>query len=90
MRHIASHRMRKVVYYILFCTFIVGIPLFTFGIINTMVSITYETVNPGDCISCVNGTDLCFTIKILKVLIAICVIGLLYLIVFKKRLLKQK
>jgi hypothetical protein len=54
--------MRKVIYYILIGIFIIGIPLFAFGIVNTMVSIKYETADMGDCISSVSGADLCLTI----------------------------
>lgn len=81
--------MKKVIYYSLISIFIIGIPLFAFGIINTMVSIKYETSDLGDCISSVSGADLCLTIKVFKGLIAICVIGLVSLLYFKNRLLKQ-
>jgi hypothetical protein len=54
-----------------------------------MVSIKYETADMGDCISSVSGTDLCLTIKVFKVLIAICVVGLISLIIFRKKILKQ-
>ena len=81
--------MRKVVYYIVICIFIIGIPFFAFGIVNTMVSVKYETADMGDCISYVSGADLCLTIKIFKGLIAICIIGLITLLFLKKKILKQ-
>ena len=80
-----SYQMRKVIYYTLICIFIIGIPLFAFGIVNTMVSIKYETADMGDCISSVSGADLCLTIKVFKGLIAISVVGLISLIIFKKK-----
>ncbi|WP_047451729.1 hypothetical protein [Alistipes sp. ZOR0009] len=82
--------MRKAIYYILISIFIIGIPLFAFGIVNTMVSIKYETADMGDCISSVSGVDLCLTIKILKGLIAVCAVGLISLIIFRKKILNQK
>jgi hypothetical protein len=72
--------MGKVIYYILIGIFSIGIPLFAFGIVNTMVYIKYETADMGDCISSVSGADLCLTIKILKGLITVCVVGLISLI----------
>lgn len=71
------------------CILIIGIPLFSFGIVNTMVSLKYETADMGDCISSVSGADLCLTIKIFKGLIVICIVGLITLLFFKKRILKQ-
>ncbi|WP_345224934.1 hypothetical protein [Hymenobacter koreensis] len=38
-----------------------------FGILNTMVSLKYETQNPGQCISDVTGRDLCATLLTCKV-----------------------
>ena len=81
--------MRKIIYYILICIFIIGIPFLAFGIVNTMVSLKYETADMGDCISSVSGTDLCLTIKMFKGLIAICIVGLITLLYFKKRILKH-
>jgi len=81
--------MKKIVYYILICIFIIGIPFFVFGIVNTMVSIKYETADMGDCISSISGVDLCLTVKVFKGLIAICIVGLITLLYFKKRILKQ-
>jgi hypothetical protein len=66
-----------------------GIPLFAFGIINTMVSLKYETENPTDCISSVTGQDLCLTINIFKGLILVCVILIIALILLKKRFIDK-
>ena len=41
--------------------------IFVFGVINTMVSLKYETDSPGDCISTVTGIDLCEAIKFNKI-----------------------
>lgn len=39
-----------------------------FGIINTMVSLKYETQDPGQCLSSVSGNDLCAALQRCKVL----------------------
>lgn len=39
-----------------------------FGIINTMVSLKYETEAPGQCISSVSGDDLCVALQRCKIL----------------------
>lgn len=84
---IKTSRLEKAFYYITLIIAVFGIPLFVFGIINTMVSLKYETENPTDCISSVTGQDLCLTINVFKRLILICVVILILLFVFRKRLL---
>lgn len=82
-----TSRLKKIFYYIALIISGLGIPLFAFGIINTMVSLKYETENPTDCISSVTGQDLCLTINVFKGLILILVIIIILLIAFRKRLL---
>jgi len=86
---IKTSRLEKAFYYITLIIAVFGIPLFVFGIINTMVSLKYETENPTDCISSVTGQDLCLTINVFKRLILICVVILILLFVFRKRLLRK-
>ncbi len=82
--------MRKVIYYTSVIILILAIPLFTFGIINTMVSLKYETANDlTDCISLVSGQDLCLTIRIFQGLILACISGIVALLYFRKRILKR-
>jgi hypothetical protein len=81
--------LRKIIYYTLLSISILGIPFFLFGNVNTMVSLKYETENPGDCISLVSGQDLYLTITILQGLILLCMVCIVLLLVFKKRILKQ-
>ena len=81
-------RVRKIIFFILIWFFVLGIPIFTFGILNTMVSLKYETENPTDCISFVTGQDLCLTIQVLKSLIITSVITIILLAVFRKRTLQ--
>ncbi len=60
-----------------------------FGIVNTMVSLKYETNNPNECISLVTGQDLCKTVMTMKIIIGFCFVGIIAFLGFKKRLLKQ-
>jgi ABC-type Mn2+/Zn2+ transport system permease subunit len=83
-------RIKKTIFYTLIGLSILGIPLFTFGIINTMVSLKYETDKSTDCISLVTGQDLCYTIQILKALIIACITTIILLAVFRKRILPAR
>lgn len=81
--------MRKKIYYLLLLLSILGIPFFLFGIVNTMVSLKYETENPNEYISLVSGQDLCLTIRILQSLVIICILFTILLLVLKRRTSKQ-
>jgi len=81
--------MRKIFYFISISLFAIGILFFAFEIVNMMVSLKYETNNPNDCISTITGADLCLTIKIFKGLTVICIVGLISLLFFKKRVLND-
>lgn len=76
-------------FYTLIGLSVLGIPVFAFGIINTMVSLKYETDSPTDCISLVTGQDLCLTIQVYKGLIIACILTLIILSVFRKRVLQE-
>jgi hypothetical protein len=80
--------LKKAIYNIILTLSILGIPLFIFGILNTMVSLKYETEKSTDCISSVTGQDLCSTINVLKGSVLIFVLLLVGLLTFKKRILK--
>jgi len=82
-------RTKKIIFYTLIGLSVLGIPVFAFGIINTMVSLKYETNSPTDCISLVTGQDLCLTIQVLKGLIVTCILSVVLLAVFKKRILQE-
>ena len=41
--------------------------IFAFGVVNTMVSLKYETNSPNGCISTVTGANLCDSIKFNKI-----------------------
>lgn len=79
--------MRKIIYYILICISIIGILFFGSGIINSMVSLKYETISANSCISAVSGADLCFAVKVYIALSLTCIIGIISLFVFKKKIL---
>jgi hypothetical protein len=78
--------MRKLIYKLLLTISIIGIPLFFYGILNTMISIKYETNDTGDCIG-IHGQDLCLTIAVFKWLIVACIISIILLLTFRKKFL---
>ncbi len=53
-----------------------------------MVSLKFETENPNDCISLVTGQDLCLSVQIMEFLIAVFILIIIGLLVYKNRLLK--
>jgi ABC-type Mn2+/Zn2+ transport system permease subunit len=81
--------MKKIFYLTLLAISILGIPLSIFGIVNTGVSLKYETKNSNDCLSIVTGQDLCLTIKILQGLFVICILVAAMLLFFRKKLLTK-
>jgi len=80
--------MKKIIYYLLVSILALAISVFVYGIINTGVSLKYETRNPNDCISLISGENLCSTIKILQKLIAVSGILIVGLLIFKNKILK--
>jgi hypothetical protein len=63
--------------------------LYTFTIINVMVSIKYETVYPGQCISQITGDDLCAALRSSKLISAVSFI-LATIVVLGRSLLTKK
>ena len=82
--------MRRKVYYLVIALLINCILFSIYGVINTMVSIKYETENPGDCISLVSGKDLCSVISGFQNTIIINAALLIMLTIFRKKLQKRK
>jgi len=80
--------LRKSIYIIALILVIIGIPLFEYAALNTMVSLKYETNELTDCISLVSGSDLCKTLKVCHSLAILCGLTFVGLLVFKKRILK--
>ena len=81
--------MRKQVYNAIISLLILVILVSVFGVINTQVSLKYETGNPKDCISLVTGRDLCLWIKSLKIIIIVCLILTSGLISFRYKVIKN-
>jgi ABC-type Mn2+/Zn2+ transport system permease subunit len=80
---------KKTIFFVLIGLSVLGIPVFAFGIFNTMISLKYETNNPTDCISLVTGQDLCLTLQILKGLAVACLAIIILLIVFRRYFLSN-
>ena len=81
-------KVRKIIFYTILTLLTILIPILLFALVNTMVSIKYETENFGDCISLVTDQDLCLTVNIIKGLILTDILIIISLIVFRKRILK--
>jgi len=80
--------LRKNIYNIILVLTFIAIILFAFGILNTMVSLKYETDGLNDCISKITGINLCQTINYMKGLtffFGVSFIGLLY---YRKKIIK--
>jgi len=82
--------MRKIVYFFLIVISVLGTLVAPYGIVNTMVSLKYETENIQDCVSNVSGENLCDTIRNLKIVFVFCVLLLILLIYFRKKILTPK
>ena len=68
----------------------IGIPLFEFMAYNLMISLKYETKELTDCISLISGINLCKSIRIFHILAIFCGLTFIGLLIFRKRILKQK
>ncbi|WP_147266190.1 hypothetical protein [Polaribacter sp. WD7] len=82
--------MRKAIYIITLILLIIGILLFEFMALNSMVSLKYETRELTDCISIVSGIDLCNAIRTFHILAILCGLTIIGLMIYRKRILKQK
>jgi hypothetical protein len=82
--------LKRTAYYIILMMAVTGIFLFPYGILNTIVSLKYETDKASDCISVISGDNLCESIRNMKVYFIISVILTAILIIFKRRILMQK
>jgi len=81
---------KEIIFYSLIGLSTLGILVFAFGILNTMVSLKYETDSPTDCISLVTGQDLCLTIKVLKGLIIVCIAIIVLLLIFRNQIFDKR
>ncbi len=81
--------MKKVFFLILLGLSLIGILVLGYGIINTSVSLKYETNYSTECISLITGKDLCLTIKVLQTLLVICILIITTLLILKKRIFEK-
>jgi len=79
----------KSIYYLLLIISILGIIIPPYGIVNTMLSLKYETRDIEDCISSASGENLCDVIRNFKILFVICLITFVSLIYFRKTILNR-
>ncbi len=85
----SAYKLKKKYFYILIIILIILIPIFYFGIINTMVSLKYETDSPTECISKITGDNLCDSISNLKTLIYSDIVIIILLIIFRNKISKN-
>jgi hypothetical protein len=83
-------KIRFFLYYLSITLSISGLILCPYAIFNTMVSLKYETENQNDCISLVNGQNLCYTIKFFQITFIFSLILLFVLLNFRKKILELK
>ncbi len=76
-------------YNIILAIIILIIPIVFYMIINTMVSIKYETDGVDTCISTVTGKNLCSQIDQLKVTIYIDMIVMIFWLALKNLIVKK-
>ena len=76
-------------YNIILAIIILIIPVVFYMIINTMVSIKYETDGVDTCISTVTGKNLCSQIDQLKVTIYIDMIVMIFWLALKNLIVKK-
>ena len=81
--------MRRAVYHTIISILILVILVSVIGVINTYVSLKYETGNPKDCISVVTGRDLCLWMKTQKIIIIACLILVTGMVSFRNKLVKS-
>jgi len=81
--------MRRTVYNAIISVLILVILVSVFGVINTQISLKYETDNPKDCISVITGRDLCLWIISLKIIIIACLVFTSGMISFRYKIIKD-
>ncbi len=81
--------MKTKIYIFLITILILLAFIFGFGIINTMVSLKYETNFNDDCISTISGDNLCDSLKDIKYLFYIDLIIISILLLFRNKILKK-
>jgi hypothetical protein len=67
-----------------------GIPLFEFMVLNSKVSLKYETNELNECLSEISGIDLCQAIRNFHILAIICGLTFIVLLIFRRKIIKSK
>jgi hypothetical protein len=80
--------VKKLLYNIILVISFLGIPLFIYGLIGIGISLQYEVENRGDCISLVNGQDLCFMKNLFIVMVVLCTLAFITLLALKSKIIK--
>ena len=79
---------RKIILVIVALISLALIPISGFAVINTAVSLKYETNSPEDCISLVSGQNLCAIISTFQI---ICLLSIItFLVSLNLLLIKRK
>lgn len=81
--------IKRKIYFIVLCILVFSVLLNFLGIINSMVSLQYETDRPEDCISTLTGLNLCDSIIRMKVMISVAVLMIYFLLFFKNKILNS-
>lgn len=76
-------------YTILIISLITLALIFGFGIINTMVSLKYETNFGNECVSTISGDNLCNSLRNIKYLFYIDLIAIFILLLFQGKIIKK-
>lgn len=81
--------MRKSMYQTIISLLILVILVYVIAIVNTEISLKYETDNPKECISKITGKDLCEFIKTSKIVVIVCLILVSGMISFRYKLIRE-
>lgn len=76
-------------YTILIISLITLALIFGFGIINTMVSLKYETNFDNECVSTISGDNLCNSLRNIKYLFYIDLIAIFILLLLQGKIIKK-
>jgi len=76
-------------YTFLIISLIIFALIFGFGIINTMVSLKYETNFDHECVSTISGDNLCNSLRNIKYLFYIDLIAIVILLLLQRKIIKK-
>ncbi len=85
-----QQRTKRIFYYSFFTIAIISCLLNGWGIINTMVSLKYETTFENTCISTVTGDNLCNQLMECEIISLVSLIVSIGMIAFKMKIIKPE